>query len=161
MANYVALTTVTNKLPSGYDNDVSDSRIQNTLIVEASNEVDELAGFGFPRIYNSNAQKFPEINDTPTTPATISLCALWLTLSRVYEEMGDKSNRGDEENEVPNKTYYRRLAINKMKDVRDGKVDLSVEANETIATQSKYFDSDVETDMDHKLKMNEMDTLYP
>lgn len=162
MANYVLLATVTAKLPTGYNATISDNRISTTLIVEASNECDDLVGAGFSRSYNSNAQKFPEITDTPATPVTIQLCALWLTLSRVYEELSDiANNASDEENETPNKVYYRRLAEQKLEAVRSGVIDLTVEMSGQVQAQNKYFDSDVENDMDHKHKWTEMDTYYP
>jgi len=162
MANYVALATVTAKLPAGYTSTVSDNRISTVLIVQASNEVDDLAGPDFPRVHNSNAQKFPEITATPATPATIELCALWLTLSRVFEELSDLENRGDDEDTVPNKVYYRRLAEKKMAQVRDSEIDVGqVEPSVSVEYQNKYFDSDIEEDMDHILKKSEMDTLWP
>lgn len=158
MANYVAQATVTAKLTTGAVTELTTGRI-DALIISASNEVDDLVGPGFARSYNSNTQKFPQITDSPATPATVELCALWLTLSRCYEELSDEVNFGNEENSRPAKIYYRDLADKRLTMIRNREITLNVEGIEAEVIE-KYFDATVEDGMDHIFKKSDMDALW-
>jgi len=160
MPTYVLKNTVKNKLPSNLPDELNDARIE-TLIGYASAEVDEMAGRQFSRQYNSNTQKFPDITDDPATPQTIELCTMWLVLSYCYEEMGDYENRGDEDNDVPNKIYYRRLCESKMKKINAGDIDLDISGTAQVENIDKYPTSSEETDMKHWNKISNLDTLLP
>ena len=158
MPNYVARASVTAKLPSGYSDVLDNDRIDD-LITNASGEIEEMAGTRFSLQYETSTQKFPEITDsTYTTPKTIELCALWLTLSYCYEELAD-ANRGDVENFETNKVYYRRIATEKMEKVADGEIDLGIGLTTKIYATEKYPDD--ESSFDRVFTNTDMDTYYP
>lgn len=159
MPNYVARATVQAELPTGYaaaglDNDTIDE-----YIGRASLRVDELAGVDFPLAYETDTQKFPEIDDgSYTTPATIEDCALWLTLVKCYIKLGEK-NRIYEIEKRPAQIYYRELAIDTMKQVRDGDIDLGITKNYKFYATEKYPDD--ETDFDRTFTNTELDAHLP
>lgn len=155
MASYVALATVTAELPTGHG--LADATV-NGYISDASAEVDELAGNRFPLAYNSDAQKFPEITGTPATPKTIEQCALWLALSYCFAAL-QKANRYMDDNNPPNKVYYRDLAEAKLEKVAAGEIDLNIAVQSVLYADDKYPDD--ETDRDRVFTADAMDAhLY-
>lgn len=161
MPAYVELASVKAKLPSSLPAALSDSRI-NTLIGKASSECDDLAGTEFSRQFATNTQKFPDITDSdPTTPATIEQCALWLTLSRCYEELGEENRGVEGGREKSNKVYYRELAEKKLEQVRTGEIDLNLgDYSKDTAWEAYEKYPDDESDMDRKFTHTEMDAHY-
>ena len=141
MPVYIDLESVKNKLPASLPSSLDDPRI-NELIEEASEECDDEVGPRYARKYESNTQKFPDEDDTPDTPATIKLCALWLTLSRCYEELGEENRGVEGGRHKPNKIYYRELAEEKLEKIRNGDIDLKVQPQAQGATYEKYPDDE-------------------
>lgn len=157
MAAYVTRVKLSDNLPDSLPSDM-DNAYLDTQISDASSEVDELAGHQYTRSYKSSVQKFPDITDSPATPPSIEQCALWFSLSRCYEKLETENLGGDDE-VTPRKIYYRNKAEKKLKDIADGKVDLSVVSSGIIATKERYPEN--EDDMDHVVTKTELDRLYP
>ena len=161
MPAYVTLASVKAKLPGSLPTALSDARI-TILLGEASSECDDLVGSEYSRQFASNTQKFPDITESdPTTPATINLCALWLTLARCYEELGE-DNRGVEGGrEKSNKVYYRELAEKKLELVRTGQIDLNLgEYDKTSKWEAYDKYPDDESGMDRVFTNDAMDAHY-
>jgi hypothetical protein len=160
MASYCTSAKLTGALPSSLPTSM-DATFLATQITDASGEVDELAGAGFPLAYESNAQKFPNITDSPATPKTIEQCALWLALSRCYERL-EVENYGTDDETTPRSIYFRNKAEAKLAMVRSGEIELKVTARAAgIELADRYVDGTAEADKDWLNKRSEMDTLLP
>lgn len=159
MPSYVTVANVKLKLPASLPTALSDARIA-VLVANASGEIDELVGNNYAKSYQTNTQRFPNITDTTyTTPKTIELCALWLTLSACFEELGEENRGAEDVNNKPNKIYYRELAEKKLEQIRSGEIQLSVLSHGTHwETDDKYVDD--ESDMDRVFTNEAMDALY-
>jgi hypothetical protein len=158
MAAYTDLTSVKNKLPASLPATLSDSVITG-FIVDASGEVDDGVGPRYSRQYKSNTQKFPDVTDSPSTPASVKLCATWLAVSECYEKIGE-SNRGNEPGaSEPNKSYYRRKAEGVLSRILNGEIDLSVAAATRAAAIGERYPDD-ESTLDRVFTNTEMDYLY-
>lgn len=160
MPTYCTSSKLTDNLPDNLPTAMNATYLASQ-ISDASAECDELVGSHFSRVYESNTQKFPDITSTPATPKTIEQCALWLALSRCYEKL-EVENYGAEDQATPRSIYFRNKAENKLKEVRDGVVELNVTSvSSGIETADRYLESDVESDKDWQNKLSEMDVLLP
>ena len=152
MPAYVTLTKVKSWLPSGHG--ISDDDL-NTIIGDSSEEIEEMAGKLYVKQYETNTQKFPDIDDDPATPKTIELCTLWLVLAESYARI-EIDNSGDESNTQPKKKYYRDKAEAKMTKVAAGEIDIDISVENPFYAEEKYPDD--ETDFDRKFTNDELDT---
>jgi len=70
-------------LPDDVDNDYFDA-----VIADASDEVDTRVSMMYERIYASDTQKFPDIDDDPATPRVVERMARYLAASLIYTKLG-------------------------------------------------------------------------
>ena len=155
MPTYTTYAKVNADLPSGHG--ILEATI-NTRISEASDEVDVRVGKKYARQYETNTQKFPDIDSDPATPSLVEKCCRWLVLAECFEDLG-QDNRGDEETDgnVPAKIYYRRKAEKVLKEIAtDDVMDLNISVENKFYYTEKYPDD--ESDFDRKFTNENLDS---
>ena len=162
MPTYCTVTRVLNDLPASRPSSLTATSyaLISTYIGDASGEIDERVGKKWARQYKTSTQKFPDITDTPATPKTVELAAIYLTLSWCYTKLGEE-NRGEDDNgRDPMKVYYRKLAEKLIKQIADDdNVDLDIATENPFWYQEKYPDD--ETDYDRVFTNTELDAYLP
>jgi hypothetical protein len=131
MAAYTTLTKVKAEIPSGlpegYTQQTWDALLTG-LITDNSQYVDDNVGGRYGFNYNSSVQKFPDITDSPATPATIEKICRFLCAADAYAYITRLFNNDD------NKRQFRRnWAEGKLEEIREGVIQISV-AGENIST---------------------------
>lgn len=89
-------------------------------IADASSIVESKVGPEFPLAYKSGTQKFPDITDSPATPAIIKLAATWLAASFQYVRLGRPAREG----ETSQADLFRERAMSLLDDIRSGETDV-------------------------------------
>lgn len=118
MPAYTDDTTVLAHLPANPPNEVTGYTDDD--IADASAIVESKVGPEFPLSYKSGTQKFPDITDSPATPAIIKLAATWLAASFQYVRLGRPAREG----ETSQADIFRERAMSLLDDIRSGETDV-------------------------------------
>ena len=151
-------------LPDSLPTDMN-SAYFTTAIADASAEVDSLVGGDYPLSYASSTQRFPDVSDTPATPAVIKECAVWLTMSRAYMKL-DVDNVGGDGETRPRWQVFRALAEEKLRDIAGGRVQVILSGadagtgSEAIGTVDRMTEAE-EDNSNRRVTWTEMDKLWP
>jgi len=88
-------------------------------IAHASDLVEAGVGTAFPLAYNSGAQKFPDITDSPATPRIVALAAIYLAAARQYQRMGQLHDK-----DANQRTILEDKAEAILEGIREGNTDV-------------------------------------
>lgn len=127
MPTYTTRTALQTLLPSSLPAALT-TTLQDQYIADGSAYVDGMVGKRFP-ILSSN-QKFADITDSPATPALIELCARWVAAHFAWLKLGE-INRS----EPTNASRYLEMADAKLKEIRDGEVEILTSAGANAASR--------------------------
>ncbi len=91
-------------------------------ISDASDIVDSYVGSRYSLAYKSNAQKFPDITDSPATPAIIEKCARYLAVATQISRIAELAKQANSRSKSFSEKAYKWL-----EDISDGKTDVIVD----------------------------------
>jgi hypothetical protein len=120
MPTYTTSAKVLAHLPSSPPASVTDNTAAD--IADASDRVEAEAGPRFARSYQSDAQKFPNVADTPATPAIIEQAARFYAVSMQYARLGESVT----EDEVPMEIKFEARAEKLMQKIRDNEAEVAI-----------------------------------
>lgn len=149
MPKYVSRSDILAELPTTRPNDPDGNQysegdwntILDNLIAKMSQYIDDNVGTRYSFSYNSNTQKFPEIDDSPATPATIEeICSL-LVMAKALRYYGANYNSKDNEL-IAGKLEE---AENKLQKIRTGEIQLSIDGT-NLATVPVHSENDYTDD---------------
>lgn len=133
MANYTTRAKVKAEIPatpgidpstgSAYSAGDWNTKIDE-VIVEKSQEVDDRVGGNYLFSYNSSAQKFPQITDSPATPSTIEKCCRYLCVVDLLAYHDGLFNTQDESGMRLRRRNWTDKMLN---DIQSGKTKISVD----------------------------------
>ena len=121
MATYTTSAKVQNELPDSLPTNFVTNNMTE-MIADASGLVDAMVGTAYGYNYNSSAQKFPDITDSPATPAVIELCARWLAAAEGYVRLKELNKFSGKDME----TKFRGQAMDLLAMIRDGDIVVGV-----------------------------------
>lgn len=139
MSTYTTTARVDELLPGTLPAAIT-SADKTRWVSDASAIVDGRVGARFPVL--GTGQKFADITDSPATPPQIELCARWLGAYFGFVALRE-INKG----KAPSQgSGYYKLAVDTLKDIREGKVDVydatGVDAAGTTVLWSSTEDRD-------------------
>ncbi len=129
MPTYTDSTRVYTELPDNLPTSVTN--YTDTDIASASQIVESKVGAAFPLAYKNNAQKFPDITDTPSTPGIVELAARYYAASLQYKRLEQVAGEG----ETPKSSQYWDMAESIVKDIREGISTVEVDGATLGSTQ--------------------------
>lgn len=145
MPAYTNSTNVNRHLPSGLPSTVTDYVAND--IADASAVVDGSVGALYGLNYNSSGQRFPDITDSPGTPALIEQAARFLAVAYQYSRAGE--NVG--EDEITQEERFTKRADKILEDVRSGKVHIVINGTNIRSSGLDYVEDDVYEDLDEAI----------
>jgi hypothetical protein len=144
MPTYCTSTDVLNYLPDNPPSTVTDHLSDD--IATASDLVESGVGPRFALLYKSNAQKFPDVTDSPATPNIVRRAATFYAASlqwlRLKESVG--------ENETPSWEKYQAMAEQLVADIRNGARDVIVSGTNLRTTTLEAVGDPIYDDNDGK-----------
>lgn len=154
MPTYTSRTNLQTLLPATLPSALT-TTLQDQYIADGSAYVDGMVGKRFPIL--STGQKFANLTASPATPALIELCARWVAGHFAWLKLGE-INRSEASNAIK----YLDMADAKLKQIRDGEVEIfdstganaasrataysTTETRDATFTRGKYVDGDLEGD---------------
>ncbi len=154
MPTYTTRTALQTLLPASLPAALT-TTLQDQYIADGSAYVDGSVGKRFPIL--STYQKFADITASPATPMLIELCARWVAAHFAWLKLGE-INRS----EASNASKYLDMAEAKLKQIRDGDVEIftstgvnaasrptaysTTQTRDATFTRGKYVDGDLEGD---------------
>lgn len=130
MPTYTNSVAVLAQLPASPPTAVTDYTA--TDIADASGEVEALVGNRFSLSYESNTQKFPDIDSSPATPAIIKRCATLLAAS--YQFLRLEKNIGSDGPTRSDK--LREAARDLLESIRNGEISISLSDGTAVTTSA-------------------------
>lgn len=140
MATYTTSAKVAIHLPDDVPAAVS-ARVDDD-ITDASAIVDGAAGSRFPLSYGGSVQRFPDITDSPATPALIELCARWYAASFQWARMGQSAVDGEQ----TEAEKFEKKAEALLERIRNGEVAVTIDgadpgSSALEAVQDEIYDA--------------------
>ena len=158
MPTYTDSTRVYSELPANLPTSVTDQTA--TDIASASELVEAGVGPAFPANYKNNTQKFPDITDSPATPAIIELAARYYAASLQYKRLGESVGEG----EIPKSKEYWDMAEAIVVDIREGVRTVEINGDNLAQPKLKSIEDPIYTNRvepKEYLNKDELDTHWP
>jgi len=159
MPTYTNSANVYSELPPNLPTTVTDYTAND--IATASGLVESGVGPGFSTNYKSNTQKFPDITDSPATPAIIEIAARFYAASLQYKRLGESVGEG----EIPKSQEYWEKAEAIVKDIREGVRTVEIDGTNLERTSVEWVEDEIYEDLtaDQKpiFNHNDLDTHLP
>lgn len=124
MPTYTLEANVNRHLPGTLPSEVTDEVA--TDIAAASEVVEANCGSRYGLNYKTGTQKFPDIGDSPATPAIIELCARWLAASYQLDRFSDQVKEG----KITRSEKLEKKAMNQLNKIKEGEVQVFVSGSE-------------------------------
>jgi hypothetical protein len=143
MPTYTTSAKVLTLLPDSPPSGVTTNTTQD--IADASAVIESLVGDQYALSYNTSSQKFPDVGDTPATPAIIELAARYYAahLQLLRLKMLQTVDEGEEDS-LGN--AYRRKAEELAEGVRSGQHHVTVSESGLRSTTGDYVTDEIYED---------------
>ena len=142
MPTYTTIANVEDLLPDSLPPSIT-TAMKNQWIADASSIVDGMAGPQFPML--SSNQKFPDITDSPATPAWIELCARWLGAHFGFLKLRELNKSGAKGGKSQSQSYYD-LAEKALKRIRASDVDVFDANGANLASAEQIYSTTTKRD---------------
>lgn len=161
MPQYTTVTKLKAELPSDSPPDYTEEEWNTKLleiIQEQSQAVDDEVGGCYSFSYNSNLQKFPDIDDDPAAPATIEKCARYLAASDALGYYSAIYNADDNALRLKRRNW----AEQKLMKIANGDIKISLAGTVLFSYPSAETMNHRDTDSDDVVfSKDEMDNRLP
>ena len=118
-----------------------------TDIAAASELVEAEVGPCFALAYNSGADKFPGIADSPATPAIVEMAARYYAASLQWGRIGETVDEG----EISQGVRYFKMAQERLKGIRNGKYQVLVSGADLRSSNAEAIQDDSYDDTDENV----------